>query len=205
MLIPVSELVDKLDVPPGPVLHIGAHLAEEAEAYANHGFKPVWWVEANQALIPKLLMRMDLYPHNYVVRALCSDGIRSATFHIASNGESSSMLELGTHATEHPDVKYVDKKVIRTTTVDIMFHSGLIGAASFLNIDVQGAELEVLRGAKSYLANVNTVYCEVNEAELYVGCPLIGEIDAFLSGLGFVLREKRMTRHGWGDACWTVF
>lgn len=30
-------------------------------------------------------------------------------FNIANNGQSSSILEFGTHSSEHPDVKFIDK------------------------------------------------------------------------------------------------
>ena len=73
---------------------------------------------------------------------------------------------------------------------------------NFLNIDVQGYELEVLRGAEICLENVYYIIVEVNKAELYQGCPMVEEIDDFLSGFGFsrVETEWRHNREKWGDA-----
>jgi hypothetical protein len=71
-----------------------------------------------------------------------------------------------------------------------------------LNIDVQGYELEVLKGAKKCLENVYYIIVEVNRAELYQDCPMIGDIDDFLSVFGFsrVETEWRHNRENWGDA-----
>jgi FkbM family methyltransferase len=44
---------------------------------------------------------------------------------------------------------------------------------NFLNIDIQGNELAALKGATKLLTGpIRYVYLEINEAELYVGCPL---------------------------------
>lgn len=71
---------------------------------------------------------------------------------------------------------------------------------NFWNFDIQGAELLALKGADKYIKNVDAIYLEVNEKELYKNCGLIHEIDAFLSNYGFTREITFMTPHGWGDA-----
>lgn len=56
-----------------------------------------------------------------------------------------------------------------------------------LKLDVQGHELEILRGATSSLANVRTIEAEVWLNPVVTGVPLHGEIDAFLREHGFAL------------------
>ncbi len=75
-----------------------------------------------------------------------------------------------------------------------------LGTGWFLNVDLQGAELLALKGMGDLLKHFDHAYIEVNERELYKGCPLVGEIDAFMAKAGFVRKETVMTKHFWGDA-----
>jgi FkbM family methyltransferase len=56
-----------------------------------------------------------------------------------------------------------------------------------LKLDVQGHELEILRGAPESLANVRAIEAEVWLNPIVTGVPLHGEIDAFLREHGFAL------------------
>ncbi len=55
----------------------------------------------------------------------------------------------------------------------------------FLKLDVQGAELDVLRGAGHLLHDVLVIQTEVEFVPLYKGQPLFADIDAFLRASGF--------------------
>lgn len=200
MLIPLENLVRDHGVKPGPVLHVGAHVGEEAAAYNRMEFMPVWWIEANEDVLPELRRNTRPYPHQHIVHALVSDEPRPLTFHIASNGASSSYMALGTHAWEHPDVTYVGDKKMEATTVDDLLRHGTIEQASYLSMDVQGAELDVLRGAEHFLRGVESVYAEVNTDEVYEGCPLFEEVSDWLAERGFERKATAMTPHNWGDA-----
>lgn len=203
MLMPLESLVKSYGLQRGAVLHVGAHLAEEAGDYHRLGFRPVWWIEANPDVIDVLRLKLlarELRRDNVVIEAAVAESEREVTLHVASNGQSSSILQLGTHATQHPEVTYVKEIVLQTTTVDHLFDKGRIGQADFVNIDVQGAELDVLRGAEAYIGGVSALYLEVNEDELYKGCALLPEVERWLDERGFGMIEKRMTPHGWGDA-----
>jgi len=81
----------------------------------------------------------------------------------------------------------------------LMRDEDMIPNGSFLNLDLQGAELLALRGLGEMLWWFEYVYVEVNERELYQGCPLVREIDDYLSRFGFSGMEVKMTNHGWGD------
>jgi FkbM family methyltransferase len=62
---------------------------------------------------------------------------------------------------------------------------GEIADADFLKIDVQGAELDVLKGADKLLASAVMVQTETQFVELYRGVSLFGDIDTHLRGRGF--------------------
>ena len=57
-----------------------------------------------------------------------------------------------------------------------------------------------LKGATKYIQNVQAMYLEVNEKELYKNCGLIADIDLFLSDYGFKRVLTDITQYGWGDA-----
>jgi FkbM family methyltransferase len=76
----------------------------------------------------------------------------------------------------------ISKKIdIKTDTIDNLYLSGKIQQIDFLKIDVQGAELEILNGGKSFLKdNLIGIEVEVEFLEIYKGQPLFSEIDFFI-------------------------
>lgn len=204
MLIPIPDLALRhgVDSVTG-VLHLGAHLGEEADAYDNDmpwSDKPrVVWVEGNPHLIRALEANVAHRPGHEIIRALIDDQAHEVTLNIASNGQSSSVLEFGTHATEHPDVTYVDRFTDTTTTVDTLAGSDW-DDLNFLNLDLQGLELRALRGAQAFLEHCRFIYSEVNRRPLYKGCAMVHDLDMNLTGFRRVATE--WTVHGWGDALW---
>lgn len=61
------------------------------------------------------------------------------------------------------------------------------GPIDFLKLDVQGAELMVLRGARSSLRRTAVVHCEVEFSPIYRDQPLYPEIQTELAGHGYYL------------------
>jgi hypothetical protein len=69
-----------------------------------------------------------------------------------------------------------------------------------LNIDVQGYELEVLKGLGNLLNDTKLIYTEINTDELYESCPTVEYIDAYLFSFKFKRVEGLITDLKWGDA-----
>lgn len=188
------------------VLHLGANTGQEAESYESWGVRQVLWVEALPDVYRQLLAHISRYEGRQRAFRAClsdQDGQR-VVFHVASNqAQSSSFLEFGTHSQEHPTVKFVRDVAMITSRLDTFFKIWGVdiphGGRWFLNVDLQGAELLALRGMGDLLHRFSYAYIEVNEKELYRGCPLVGEIDAYLGSYGFKPREVKMTGSGWGD------
>jgi hypothetical protein len=70
----------------------------------------------------------------------------------------------------------------------------------FVVLDVQGAELEVLKSLGKRIANVNWILTEVSKLPLYYDAATYDEISKFLNDLGFKSRFEAWDRNsGWGD------
>jgi FkbM family methyltransferase len=77
---------------------------------------------------------------------------------------------------------------IETTTLDQFCQTEAISEIDFLQIDVQGADLDVLKGALELLSrSVFAIQIEIEFAELYKGQPLFADIDTFLRNQHFTL------------------
>jgi len=61
--------------------------------------------------------------------------------------------------------------------------------AEYLKLDVQGAELDILKGAQRLIASVLVVHTEVAFVPLYRGQPLFGDVDSELRRHGFVFHR----------------
>ena len=116
----------------------------------------------------------------------CAVGDREGTIdlHVTRDDQSSS-----THA---PTEAYYDVRegdaVLRTETVPLRRLDGLLAGLEgpmILKVDVQGAELEVLRGAGDRLRDVVAIIVEAPFKRANEGAAGFDEIYAFLTAAGF--------------------
>jgi len=202
MLIPfqqVKEYLDKCQIPIKGVLHIGAHLCEELTDYQAQGLtaNDIDWVEANPELVSTMKQR-----GTHVHQAAVSDVEAVLDFHITNNGQSSSLLAFGTHATSYPGIHVVKTIRVQTQTLKSLIKSQNIPMErrNFWNLDIQGSELCALKSAEEFIQYADAIYLEVNTQEVYKECATLPELDAFLTSKGFVQVQIAMTGYGWGDA-----
>jgi len=181
--------------------HIGAHECEEMHFYNQLGLKSenIVWIDAIPSKVNEATNRGIPNVYNAVITDKDDEEI---VFNISNNGQSSSVLEFGTHSHEHPEVVYVDKINLKSITIDTFFERNNIDASNynFWNFDIQGAELMALKGSIQSIKYAKAIYLEVNEKELYKNCGLITEIDAFLLEYNFKRVLTNILHHGWGDA-----
>ncbi|WP_055076690.1 FkbM family methyltransferase [Pseudanabaena sp. 'Roaring Creek'] len=76
---------------------------------------------------------------------------------------------------------------IQTNTLDDFCELEGIDEINFLQIDVQGADLDVLQGANRILDSILAIQIEVEFSHLYVDQPLFADVDTFLRSQGFTL------------------
>jgi FkbM family methyltransferase len=91
------------------------------------------------------------------------------------------------------------------TTLDAVTRATPFERADFLKLDVQGYELEVLKGAEQLLATVEAVMMEVNLIAVYDGAPLADEVVAYMAAHGFRVYDVcTFFRRPYDQALWQV-
>jgi len=98
---------------------------------------------------------------------------------------------------QYPYIQFNNKEIVSMITLDSYKPSSNY---NFINIDVQGYELEVFKGSTNTLTNIDYIMTEVNNDEVYENCAKIWEIDNFLNKFGFQRVEVNWCGGTWGDA-----
>lgn len=201
MLIPLKDLVKKYNLTISGILHVGAHLMEEKKIYDELGVDFQVWVEADPETSQKIrpFQTETCRILNYVI---AEEVGKEVVFHRTNNRQSSSILNLKNHTRHHPTVFEESNFFLRTETLEHLIDVGEISLTkiNFLNLDIQGVELEALKGLGPYLKDIDYIYTEVNIGEVYEGNSLLPDLDLFLTERGFSRVETCLTPWEWGDA-----
>jgi len=184
------------------VVHCGAHKAEELDEYLSVGWDQVIWIEANPELIPVIQARIKDYPSSHLIQgALWSSSGESLKLKVANNSYSSSMLDFGTHANTYPEIFFEKEIDVKSITLDSLLIKFNELKGSLLVLDLQGVELEALKGAVRSLKYFDYVYCEVSEGNLYNKQGTWLEISQFLKEFNFELVDWQYSKKlKWGNA-----
>ena len=170
------------------VIHVGANVGEERDVYAGLNL-PVFWIEADPDACQRLLWNIGEYPNQRARRSLITDTDGDVhVFHVANNGgKSSSMFELGQHKQVWPNVEYVSSFQAEGVTLETALRRDEVNLDEYdaLVLDVQGAELLVLKGAEGILDKFKFIQCEAAEFELYKGGCQLKDLDEFLTARGW--------------------
>ena len=200
MLIPLGDLIKKYNIEIKGILHIGAHECEELNQYINYGVNNIYWVEGQESIVLKM---KEKGIKNIYQALIDNEDNKEVTFHISNNGQSSSILDFGSHLNHHPHIHYVSSSIQKTTRIDTWIDKNNIPieTLNFLNLDIQGVELRALKSMEKYLKHIDYIYTEVNIEEVYKDCDLIESIDSYLIQFGFQRTDSRIYKQfGWGDA-----
>ena len=103
---------------------------------------------------------------------------------ITNRVDSSSFLQTKL-SKKNSDYKIMQKREISIKTLDSLFSTIDLSKPSLIKIDVQGYELEVLKGGIKLLKKIDYILIEVSDKQLYLGQALETEIEKFLSDISF--------------------
>lgn len=186
------------------VVHVGANNGHEVDRYEMQDIIG-YHVEAIPHLYEELSDKCTRTNNQRAVNACVADvSGKQVSFNIASNnGESSSLLSMGRHRLAYPHIDYSEVIQLTTTTLDKLIHDGVIHHdPHHLVIDVQGAELLVLKGCTDLLSGklLKTLSIECFAVPLYEGGATFKEVLMLLEDFGFYLKKAEFNLHGWCDA-----
>jgi FkbM family methyltransferase len=199
MLMKLKDLKEKFDMGVRGVIHVGGHIGEEAAVYNELGLKECVFFEPSRKTFEvcrKNVQKFGYDCHNYAL------GPRSqeSEMYVASNCQSSSLLKPKLHLKQYRRIKFRETEVVNVVTLDEFMKRYSGCDFNFINMDVQGYELQVLMGAIKTIDFIDYIYCEVNRAELYEGCAMVEHIDDFLNGFDFSRVATNWRGRTWGDA-----
>jgi FkbM family methyltransferase len=197
------------------IVHVGAHYGEEAARYQDWGSRTVVWFEAAPDIFekleqhiaevgrrpPSLFCRLTRAPRtrHVLVKALVGeDEGETADFHIFDNaGASNSMFKLKRGESDRfsriRETGEVLKLPIRTLDRELDANGVAPESVDVLVVDVQGAEMMVLKGAARVLRSARYVESEVSREPVYEGGVLLSELEPWLAARGF-RRRTMLTR-----------
>jgi FkbM family methyltransferase len=195
MILDLDDLVQKYSLDVRGVLHIGAHHGQEYSTYKRLNISPIVFVEA-------LPHTYNILTQNVGPECICinvaignHEGVVSMYVDEANTGGSSSVLKPKIHLQQYPHIQFpyqVDVPITKIDTLDLPL-------CNFINMDIQGYELEALKGAAIYLNTVDYLMLEINRAEVYENCAQIEQVDQYLLQYGFIRVETDWAGHTWGD------
>lgn len=102
------------------------------------------------------------------------------------------------HLEQYPEIIFDSYEMVEMVRLDDILENK--EKYNFLTIDVQGYELEVLKGSRETLKNVDYILTEVNRDDLYENCAKVKELDTFLQQFAFQRVETNWEGGTWGDA-----
>jgi FkbM family methyltransferase len=200
MLLDLLTLKNKYNIKTDGIIHVGGHFGKEIDQYKSifpsvkiEIFEP--HPETFKVLKKKSLEFNDVNCHNIGIGS-CENKLKLYC-ETSNEGQSNSLLKPKIHTLQYPNIVFT-----KTTEVDIKpLDSYCFGEEfNFLNMDVQGFELEVLKGAIKTLKHINYILTEVNNKELYENCCLVSDLDNFLINFGFKRTDTNWEGVTWGDA-----
>ncbi len=197
MLLDLESLSIKHDLKINGVIHIGAHYGEENQIYDKLKIQNRMFFEPLKKNFEVLKSNISNFPIFNLALGNETGQIKMFT-ESRNNGQSSSILRPKIHLKQYPHIVFDGEEVVEIIKLDDFDYNHY--KFNFINIDVQGYELEVFKGGKNVLKSIDYILSEVNNAEVYENCVNVLELDVFLGEFGFERVETNWEGGTWGDA-----
>ena len=165
------------------IIHVGAHSGQEVLKYKAYDKKIILF-EPQKSIYQKLLRNVasveEVDCYNI---GLGSINKKLTLFRSNENeGKSSSVLTPELHLKVQPNISFTDSEEIKIERFDSLE----VETLNFVTLDVQGFELEVLKGFGEELKKVDFIFTEINTRYLYKNNALVSDIDKYLKKYGLV-------------------
>ena len=189
------------------IIHVGAHLGEEAMGYHAQVKHRVVHVECNPELLPRLHQNVACLGQVALQGCLWNTDGEEREFWLTDTGTDGSSLvgDLSADGVGHNGVSTSGSTKVRTRSWSSLLREFALLADPVYNmlvLDTQGAEFEILEsmaqmgGAAGGLHQFAKILVEVSNLEMRVGQQLQPAVEDLLLLHGFVNVQKHYPRHG---------
>ena len=205
MLITLDYLVKRYNLQINGVIHVGAHYGQEYGDYVKQGIKHMVFFEPLALAYAKLIETLGNNKNAVAFKLALGNKVGQVAMYVetANKGMSSSVLKPELHLKYSPTITFDKREMVEIDKLDnIRLNRSLY---NMINIDVQGYELQVFKGATETLKNIDIIYAEVNFEELYHGCVHVEQLDSYLRKFGFVRVFTDTAHKSWGDALYLKY
>jgi len=165
------------------IIHVGAHLGQEVKDYRKFNLNKIILFEPQKEIFNRLASNVkglnNVVCYNFGLGAKNEKKVLYKSKE--NNGLSSSVLYPELHLSVQPKISFDDSEEIEIKRFDSLE----IDSLKFLAIDVQGFELEVLKGFGKELEKVEFIFTEINTKYLYRNNVLVSDIDRYLKEFNF--------------------
>ena len=166
---------------PSGIIDVGAHVGDWTRSIRKvFPVTPVLMIEARQSQSHFLERACrDMENVDYSIALLGSESRDAVEFYVHDTG--SSLFSERSNVTR-------SSSLLHMTTLDEVVNADLrLKAPLFLKLDVQGAELEVLRGAMTTISIAEVVQLEIQILNYNEGAPSAAQVIAFMDDRGFAI------------------
>lgn len=181
--------IKKLGINPVTFIDVGANRGMLSKT-VNYLFPEckIYCFEPIQSCFNELLNLEKTTSNLKVFNCAISDFIGEAEFNESEYDYSSSLLKMAEkHKIAFPQTKSISTYKVNVYKLDYFNNQMKLNPPVMLKLDVQGAELNVIRGADRILEKVDFILCELSISELYINQPLVSDIIIKLKEKGFYL------------------
>jgi FkbM family methyltransferase len=200
--LPSLKATGKLDDVHITICNVGSRKVNPEDSYSSGAWKnfipnlTVYGFDADLDACTQANSELESQQIQWVEQHIplaIAGSVGEATLHVTQNPMCSSLYSPNesflSRFRELPELVNLDFSIdIETITLDEACRIEEIQEVDFLQIDVQGADLQVLEGASSLLSrSVLAIEVEVEFSPLYIDQPLFSDVDTYLRKQDFSL------------------
>lgn len=181
------------------VIDVGAYLGETSEWFSKlFPSATIWAIEPNTESFNLLNTKSDARLKTFNLAISDQDG--QVEFHVnriaptsgihainPASKDSIALAQSQLDSSKPPQNQRMRTLVMESKTLNTFVAEHEIGFIDLLKIDVQGAEIEVIKGSKEILNQTGTILIEVSLYDYYSKSSSIGEVESILGPNGFTL------------------
>jgi FkbM family methyltransferase len=208
-----ADLTLLVGVDAAVIVDVGANLGQSAELFVS--LFPKATVYAAEPYLPSYQAIMDKRLPRVEARLTAIGSVEGiGELNINAGSATNSLLRPNTDGRSFFPKQTSPISTVRVpiTRLDTFIAAEVLTRVDLLKIDVQGSEMDVLRGADQTLAMTRAILIECNFVSTYVGSSVYGEVDSALRKAGFefynfygLTQDVRSKRYVFGDALYCNF